>query len=240
MARNMSISRIVALIFLFGILLACAATTKPLPHLKDEGLQSATYLCTDAPWCNLTAVERPWPEVTQASGRLPVTNLMFLVQIPNAPEKLLIPSGKLPMFAANYANYSFTIGLDEFPDVDSVPGMHHLQPKDKRRYSPLDHYEIMFTATPDQQEPEGSYDRAVWRSAFFGKVTLFNTSATEAEIYRNGPWTVYMLQVNGPTYTRSTAITHKDFPLRYLRISDRNAPKAVITDLIATIQLHRQ
>lgn len=236
MTRGTLISRLFALVFSLGILSGCAATTKEPPHLKDEGLQSAAYFCANAPWCNFTAVERPWPVVTPATSFLPFDNLIFLLQLPPAPEKLSI-DWTSRMLAAQYANFRIVVTLGELPDFRSIAEGDTSPPfKDKGRYALLDYFEIMFTATLDQPEPKNSYDRNLWRAAFFRKAMELYKSTTEAEIYRNGPWTVYTVKVGGWTYTRNTVITHKNSPARYVQIFDNDAPKSVITDLIATIQ----
>lgn len=235
--RNTLISRLLAFVFSLGILSACAEIAKPPPQLKDEGLQSAAYFCADAPWCNFTAAERPWPEVTPKSSFMPFDNWIFLVQLPPAPEKLSV-SWTSQMLVARYANYKIVVTLGESPDFRSIAdGDITLPSKDKGRYALLDYFEIMFTAKPGQPEPENSYDRGLWRTAFFMKSSVQYKSATEAEIYRNGPWTVYTVKLAGESNPRQTVITHKNSPSRYVQISDYDAPKTVITDLIATIQL---
>lgn len=236
MRRSTLVSRMLALLFSLGILSGCAATTKA-PHLKDEGLQSAAYFCADAPWCNFTAVARPWPEVTPTSSFLPFDNLIFLVQLPPAPEKLSIEWNSR-MLAARYANYKIVVTLGELPDFHSIAEGDITAPsKDKGRYALLDYFEIMFTAKPGQPEPENSYDRYLWRAAFLGKAAYFYKSTTDAEIYRNGPWTAYTTKMSGGDDPRNTVITHKNFPTRYLRIFSHDVPDAVIDNLIATIQL---
>ena len=142
------------------------------------------------------------------------------------------------MLAARYANYKIIVTLGELPDFRSIAEGDTSPPsKDKGRYASLDYFEIIFTSTLNQPEPENSYDRNLWRTAFFIKSSVLYKSATEAEIYRNGPWTVYTVKLAGESKPRNTVITHKNSPARYLEISDYDAPKTVITDLIATIQL---
>ena len=215
---------------------ACASGTT-----NSLAFPTAAEWCQSAPWCGFTADDKPWPEKAQTSSypTVPISNLTFTVNAPAAFKGLTVAAGAQATLVAQYPDYRIALSLEDLPEPATETGAGDLtaaKARSKRR--PIDVFDILFTAKPQQPEPKNLYDAWLWRSAFAIKARFYE-STTKGEIRRNGKWTAFIADVKRSPYTRATVITHKDIPSRYLRILDTGAPDNVIAALIASVELDR-
>lgn len=213
---------------------ACASGTT-----NSLAFPTAAEWCQSAPWCGFTADDKPWPEKAQESSypTIPLSNLTFTVNAPAAFKGLTVAAGAQATLVAQYPDYRIAVSLEDLPEPTAETGTADLtaaKARSKRR--PIDVFDILFTAKPEQPEPKNLYEAWLWRSAFAIKARFYE-STTKAEIRRNGKWTAFIADAKRSPYTRATVITHKDIPARYLRILDTGAPDNVIAALIASVEL---
>ena len=213
---------------------ACASGTT-----NSLAFPAAGEWCQNAPSCGFTADDKPWPENVQANSypTVPLSNLTFTINAPAAFKGLTVAAGAQATLVAQYADYRIAVSLEDLPEPTAGTGAAELtaaKAQSKRR--PIDVFDILFTAKPQQAEPKNLYEAWLWRSAFAIKARFYE-STTKGEIRRNGKWTAFIADVKRSPYTRATVITHKDVPSRYLRILDTGAPENVIADLIASVEL---
>lgn len=228
----MKCARAVAVLYI-GLLVACTSSTAT----DTLNFPAAAAWCQDAPWCEFESVEKKWPVTSEQIKLAPITNLTFIVGVPRDYSKLSLIWGELPTFAVHYQGYRIVVELEEITDIKTMDGMRDLVEAQKlSKRLPIDQYEILFTAKPEQTEPANLYDRWLWRSAFSIKSSLYKSTKL-GEIYRQGDWNVYLADVEGVSDSRITIITHRALPARYLKILDDGAPKAIILEIIASIKL---
>lgn len=210
----------------------------------DAQYPSAEDRCRAAPWCNDKAGEKLLPKAAHTSRAVEVTNLNFKMKIPRDYEKLSVLGGALPHFHLRYKGYELGIIVAGFPEVEPIDDVELAnqvaESKKVSRLTPANLFKIIFTSTANEPEPENLYDRLVWRQAFAQKAVPLNYGLVKGgEIYKNGKVTAYTVNTKGLANTRYTFVTHADNPRRYLHIVDRGAPKAVITELISSIDLDK-
>lgn len=217
---------------------ACTRTTPPLERVKED-VRSAAFYCTHVQWCNFVAVEKNWPIVNDRQETTPITHGSFRLQLQKNIDKLQVISTP-PTLIATYADYRLAISLRTVNDFGllALANEETTAPSDGK-YRALDFFEILFTKTLADPEPEHHFDRRLWRAAFVKKSSSMYSLISEAEIYRHGPWTVYMANLNGVGHERDSIIIHRDKPDTYLRVHDLRAPKTTILNLIATVDLNR-
>lgn len=217
---------------------ACTRTTTTPPPTRPE-VRSAAFYCAHVQWCNFVAAEKKWPIANDRQETTPTTHGSFRLQLLKGIEKLHV-IGTPPTLIASYTDYRLAISLRTVNDFGLLALANETPtPSSDGKYRALDFFEILFTKTIADPEPEHPFDRRLWRAAFVKKSSSMYSLVTEAEIYRHGPWTVYMANLNGIGHERDTIITHQDKPDSYLRVHDLRAPKSVILNLIASIDLAR-
>jgi len=227
---------------IFGALLAAlcvsCANTAEIGLSKNE-VRAAAFYCDHSPWCNLVAAEKAWPIATDRQETIPVTNGAFLLQLPRNIDRLHI-AGTPPTVIASYADYRISASLETVHNFGLLALENEASPTPSDgKYRPPDYFEIMFTKTLADPEPEHRFDRKLWRAVFVRKSSSKYSLITDAEIYRRGPWTIYMANMGGIAHERETIFIHRDQPDAYLRVYDIHAPKSIILDLIATVALDR-
>ena len=232
----------------FSMLMGCAHTAPVKNTLFDDEFPSAKSRCEDTPWCETKAVLKDWPKAPEIAASVLVSNWTFMFRLPTGFEKLTVVSGdKLPMLAAHYSGYNIAVALDEFSSFLSPTGNARLNAEIARahassKFLPNDAHRILFTASPEEAEPENLYDRMLWRFAFLLKSSKLYEPESPPEMYQNGKWTVYSwARSETPPRARHMIITHQDFPARYLNVITRpitrEAPQAVLDYLITTLTL---
>ena len=180
-----------------------------------------------------------WPDIKDRPDTVPVNNGIFVYQFPRQFDKVSV-LGTPPMVVARYPNYRIAVATEKMYDYGALVLEKAGASGPKHDKSPaLRYFEIMFTKTLTDPEPENRHDRILWRAAFAGKSIQKFSSTPNAEIYRHDPWTVYMANVDGITHTRETIAVHRDQSDFYLRVFDTNAPKATLLNLIAATALDR-
>lgn len=215
---------------------ACASGTT-----NSLAFPTAVEWCQSAPGCGFTADDKAWPEKPQkgAEPTFPLSNLTFTVNVPVAFTGLTVAAGAQATLVAQYPAYRIAVSLEELPEPAAGTGTADLTAaKARSKRKPIDVFDILFTAKPEQPEPKNLYEAWLWRSAFAIKARFYE-STTKGEIRRNGKWTAFIADVKRSPDTRATVITHKDIPSRYLRILDTGAPDNVIAALIASAELDR-
>lgn len=216
---------------------SCASGTRPDSSTE---IQPATFYCERSPWCNLVAVEKPWPEApTTRQEMMPVMLGPFRVQLPRNVDELHT-AGASHALVANYANYRIALSLETVHDFGLLaPENNPSATPENGRLHPFHYFEILFTKTPADPEPAAGFDRKLWRAAFVRKSSLKYSRAGTAEIRRHGTWTAYSVLFDDTSRERETILVNREQPDDYLRVYDTNAPESVILSLVATTALSR-
>jgi hypothetical protein len=227
-----NISYIICLLsLLFNISNVFAISTSEQPP-------SVTAVCKDQPQCDFIAKEKKWPKEEEGGGSVTFSNLAFDIKFPKEFNKVAVVWGELPLYVVLYNDKKITVGMEEVPGEETSSDFPLLlEDKTHSSWLPIDIFEIIFKKTSSNKEPSNSYERYLWRTAFFHKVITYGPT-TSAIAYEKGLWKAYMANVGDPTNNRLTIITHKKYPNRYLTIRDNGVEQKFIEKLIATIELN--
>lgn len=192
------------------------------PHPKEY--------CKDTPWCAFRAIEKGWPE--KANIKVMQINLdPFAVDVPANFNRLSVMPHQI--LAVVYDDYVIFLALEGPENMGFGPAREILK---QSNYEAIDYPKLVFTATPDDLEPENKYDRDVWRGAIREKATHL-IDAKEGWVFKKGKIVAYTARVKQSVYTGDTVITHKGRPDLYLRIYDKSADPKVIYSIISSFRM---
>lgn len=199
----------------------------------------AFEICKDQPQCDFIGKERQWPAAGFESNYVTFTNRIFDVRLPRTMDKVSIGWGDTPLYALWFDQVRVAIGIEDVPDIRTNTDHEKIiEDKKDSNWIGIDLFKIVFNNKPYEKEPVNTYEKYLWRSAFFHKVIVYE-GIKAASIYKHGPWTAYSATVSGPTPHRLTVITHTDIENQYLSIRDNGLDQEFLEKIIASVSLNK-